>query len=141
MGVSSDTGSWEILRISRTFSSGMFISAAISSGQNGTPDLRNRFVAGAGGEYAVGGKGGEKTHALSMDEMPSHRHEYVGDDALAGIEPGASESIRATATRYDADSGGRSGNSRVYGTSHAGGDRPHENRPPYYALCYIMRVK
>jgi microcystin-dependent protein len=23
----------------------------------------------------------------------------------------------------------------------AGGGQPHENRPPYYALCYIMRVK
>ena len=113
----------------------------LCNGQNGTPDLRDRFVAGAGGEYAVGATGGEKTHTLLESEMPSHRHEWVGDDALAGIEPGASESIRATATRYDADSGGRSGNSRVYGTSHAGGDRPHENRPPYYALCYIMRVK
>ncbi len=113
----------------------------LCNGQNGTPDLRDRFIAGAGGEYAVGATGGEKTHTLLESEMPRHRHEWVGDDELKGIEPGASESIRVTATRYDADSGGRSGNSRVYGTSHAGGDRPHENRPPYYALCYIMRVR
>ena len=33
------------------------------------------------------------------------------------------------------------GDSRVYGTSHAGGGSAHENRPPFYALCYIMRVK
>lgn len=26
-------------------------------------------------------------------------------------------------------------------TTYAGGDKPHENRPPYYAVYYIMRVK
>ena len=116
----------------------------LCNGQNGTPDLRDRFVAGAGGEYAVGAKGGEKTHALSMDEMPSHRHEYVGDDALAGIEPGASEAIRVTTTRYDAESklsSDPSWDSHVYATSSVGGGGGHENRPPYYALCYIMRVR
>ena len=30
-------------------------------------------------------------------------------------------------------------NNRV--TDSAGGDQPHENRPPYYAMCFIMRVK
>ena len=33
------------------------------------------------------------------------------------------------------------GNSKVYETSSSGGDESHENRPPYYALYYIMRVK
>ncbi len=116
----------------------------LCNGQNGTPDLRDRFVAGADGEYAVGAKGGEKTHALSMDEMPSHRHEWVGDDALAGIEPGASEAIRVTTTRYDAESklsSDPSWASHVYATSSVGGGGVHENRPPYYALCFIMRVR
>ena len=116
----------------------------LCNGQNGTPDLRDRFIAGAGGEYAVGAKGGEKTHALSMDEMPSHRHEWVGDDALAGIEPGASEAIRVTTTRYDAESklsSDPSWASHVYATSSVGGGGGHENRPPYYALCFIMRVR
>ena len=115
---------------------------ALCNGQNGTPDLRNRFVVGAGGEYAVGATGGEKTHTLTESEMPRHRHEWVGDDQLAGIEPGASEAIRMTSTRYDASSSlGSSWYSQVYATSYAGGNAAHENRPPYYALCYIMRVR
>ena len=115
---------------------------ALCNGQNGTPDLRNRFVVGAGGEYAVGATGGEKTHALTESEMPRHRHEWVGDDQLAGIEPGASEAIRTTTTRYDASSSlGGSWSSQVYGTSYAGSGAAHENRPPFYALCYIMRVR
>ena len=116
----------------------------LCNGQNGTPDLRDRFVAGVGGEYAVGNTGGEKTHSLSMDEMPNHRHEYVGDDALANIEPGCSTVIRHTSTRYDAESklsGDPTWASHVYATSSVGGGQPHENRPPFYALCYIMRVR
>ncbi len=115
---------------------------ALCNGQNGTPDLRNRFVVGAGGEYSPNATGGEKTHTLTASEMPRHRHEWVGDDQLAGIEPDASEAIRLTTTRYDASSSlGGSWSSHVYGTSYTGSGAAHENRPPYYALCYIMRVR
>lgn len=115
---------------------------ALCNGQNGTPDLRNRFVVGAGGEYTVGATGGEKAHSLTESEMPRHRHEWVGDDQLAGIDPDASEAIRLTTTRYDASSSlGGSWSSHVYGTSQTGGSAAHENRPPFYALCYIMRLR
>ena len=114
----------------------------LCDGQNGTPDLRDRFVVGAGGEYAKGDRGGEKEHQLSENQLPQHRHEYVGDDALAGIESGCSTAIRTTSTRYDAESShGANYYSYVYGTSYVGDDAAHENRPPFYALCYIMRVR
>ena len=115
---------------------------ALCNGQNGTPDLRNRFVVGAGGEYSPNATGGEKTHALTTSEMPRHRHEWVGDDQLLDIEPGASQEIRKTSIHYDASSSvGGKWDSRVYGTSYEGSGQGHENRPPFYALCYIMRVK
>ena len=114
----------------------------LCDGSEGTPDLRDRFVVGAGREYAVNDKGGEKTHQLRTNEMPSHYHEYVGDDQLAGIESGCSTALRRTSTGYDAASSlGGSWYSHVYATSLVGSDSPHENRPPYYALCYIMRVQ
>lgn len=112
----------------------------LCDGQNGTPDLRDRFVVGAGHDYAKGDRGGEKEHQLSENQLPQHRHEYVGDDALAGIESGCSTAIRTTSTRYDAESS-MSGYSQVYATSSTGGGAAHENRPPFYALCYIMRVR
>ena len=74
--------------------------------------------------------------------MPRHRHEYVGDDQLENLESGCSSKLRITSTRYDADS--RTGGnyySAVFGTSYAGSGQAHENRPPYYAMCFIMRVK
>lgn len=56
---------------------------AICDGQNGTPDLRDRFVIGAGGSYTSRELGGSDTHqhtvtvsphALTLSEMPAHSH-------------------------------------------------------------------
>ena len=46
----------------------------ICNGQNGTPDLRNRFVLGAGDTYAVDATGGNESVTLSTSQMPSHTH-------------------------------------------------------------------
>ena len=129
---------------------------ALCNGQtaNGhkTPDLTDRFIAGAGNTYPVGHTDGANTVTLTVSQMPSHRHEYVGDDQLANIEAGCSEWIRRTTKLYDAWSEFKTQGDwkpGVYGTSYVGGDstkndRPtvaHENRPPFYALAFIMRVK
>ena len=45
---------------------------AICDGQNNTPDLRNRFVVGAGDSYAVGDTGGQN----SITEVPAHAHSF-----------------------------------------------------------------
>ena len=37
----------------------------LCDGNNGTPDLRNRFVVGAGGDYAVGDTGGTASESLA----------------------------------------------------------------------------
>lgn len=97
---------------------------ALCDGSNGTPDLRDRFVVGAGGGYAVGATGGEATHTLTISEIPAHSHSY---SAITG------------------DGGSIAGGSSVYGsylrsTGSAGGGAAHENRPPFYALAYIMRL-
>ena len=121
---------------------------AICDGANGTPDLRARFVVGvnpnASGRftYKKDDTGGAETVTLTEAQMPSHRHYYVGDDQLQGIESFYDCSTRLSSTDkpYDADSK-LSGNSAVYKTSATGGGKSHENRPPYYALYYIMRIK
>lgn len=46
----------------------------LCDGSNGTPDLRNRFVMGAGSAYAVGATGGATDVTLSAANMPSHTH-------------------------------------------------------------------
>ena len=128
---------------------------ALCNGQtvNGrkTPDLRGRFVVGAGqgGGYSVGNTGGANSVALTESQMPKHRHEYIGDDQLDGRDGNWTAHIRVSAYTYDAISTLNNGYGRIYGTSYVGGRagdyvgsaEAHENRPPYYALCFIMRTR
>lgn len=95
---------------------------ALCDGTSGTPDLRDRFLVGAGNEYAVSDIGGEKEHTLTTNEMPSHTHSG-GVMAHHGAAPGDDGAIMTLNT-----------------TGSTGGDQPHENRPPYYALAFIMKL-
>ena len=99
-----------------------------------TPDLRDRFVVGAGpGSYGVGATGGEATHKLTVNEMPSHNHSYTFPGADVALVYKKNNFFYCQANKYDL--------SNTADTDAAGGNQAHENRPPYYALCYIMRVK
>jgi len=102
------------------------------------PDLRDRFIVGAGSAYDVGKMGGEATHTMTTEEMPSHTHEFAQDinlDKVGGYTAG--DSIGGK--------GFKSSDSDVhfhkYNTKSTGGGKAHENRPPYYALCYIIKIK
>jgi microcystin-dependent protein len=99
-----------------------------------TPDLRDRFVVGAGGAYNVGNKGGENTHKLTVSEMPSHNHSYnfTGADLKGSWDNDN--------YFFDRSEHYPNNNNTAY-TDYTGGNQPHENRPPFYALCYIMRVR
>ena len=99
---------------------------ALCDGTNGTPDLRNRFIVGAGSSYAVGAKGGAAEVTLTVDQMPSHRHSVA---AQFGSGSGV------TGLYY-----GDGTTSMTVWTSYVGGGKPHENRPPYYALAFIMKL-
>ena len=101
---------------------------ALCNGQNGTPNLVNRFVVGAGGEYAVGATGGAKDVTLTVEQIPAHTHSYTGYGELTSWWGHGAYNEMWYKT------GGKTSGS-------TGGGKAHENRPPYYALCYIMRIQ
>lgn len=167
----------------------------LCDGSNGTPDLRGRFIVGAGGDYAVGATGGSNTVTLSAEEMPSHTHKFTGQEHthggtinmtgltcseagghthkinrfyngripyyINGIEKANgnfndvpcfsdysgscyytnSDATEGTHTHNISGNGSVSINPAIAGgaNENTGGGKAHENRPPYYALCYIMK--
>lgn len=104
-----------------------------------TPNLSNRFVLGAAGKYNVDAKGGNEKVDLSIENIPPHRHSYQFGGGFMWLL------ARKDANDfYDWTEHYPKYNDSAY-TDNSGGTKygtvTHENMPPYYALCYIMRVK
>lgn len=126
----------------------------LCNGQNGTPNLVDKFIVCAGGAYAVNATGGSAdaivvnhTHTLS-DPGHSHGvndpgHNHGSDKYLKYIGGGSSGSGGSIATNAEITVGttGVTINSGTTGVSigSAGASGTNANLPPYYALCYIMR--
>lgn len=100
----------------------------ICDGTNGTPDLQDKFIVGAGSTYSVADTGGEATHTLTTTEMPAHTHTY--DRKTGGISGDVAQLTAAIMCTTKT----------AIASSSTGGDGAHENRPPYYALAYIMKL-
>lgn len=167
---------------------------ALCDGTSGTPNLRDRFVVGAGSAYAVGATGGAATVTLVEANLPSHSHTVninTGGESqghvhggstgttsgLTGSIYGISEGFWSqgaadgvfskqswlnvfSPTNGDQSQGGKAvfdGNNHSHGfttggnsvghyhnvngnTGSIGSGTAHENLPPYFALCYIMKV-
>jgi hypothetical protein len=109
---------------------------ALCDGNNGTPDLRDRFVVGAGNSYAVGANGGEATHTLTTAEMPAHTHPTPYGKTY-NFAAGGSQQSGYEGAMVSQDAGNATTSPA---TGSTGGDGAHNNLPPYYALCFIMKT-
>ena len=106
----------------------------LCNGSNGTPDLRGKFVVGyhdGNGDYDVGDTGGAETVTLTVAQIPSHKHDTNIDGQHVIPGGGGSSYPYGGAGTYA---------SRLFSMSNTGGGGAHENRPPFYALCYIMKT-
>ncbi|MCK5845812.1 MAG: tail fiber protein [Bacteroidales bacterium] len=126
---------------------------ALCNGQsvNGhiTPNLIDRFIVGSGGSYSVGSTGGASSVALNINQMPSHNHGVTDPGHTHSFWTAANyvndlETDPSTNTDHvrqnhiDVNTGNSTTNITI---QHTGGNQAHENRPPYYALAYIMRIQ
>jgi len=118
----------------------------LCDGNNGTPDLRNRFIVGAGDTYSVNQTGGSAdaivvthTHtATSVVTDPGHTHSITTYDQ-PGIGNSGGGGARVNA--QSATSGSNTTGITVATTNaSAGTSGTNANLPPYYALCYIMKA-
>lgn len=90
----------------------------ICDGTNGTPNLQNRFVVGAGDTYAVG----------ASDGNINHNHDFTGDGHSHGITGGANIS------------GGAAWHNSTTTNPATGTTNNANGLPPYYALAYIQKI-
>ncbi len=106
----------------------------LCNGSNGTPDLRGKFVVGyhdGNGDYDVGDTGGAESVTLTVNQIPSHKHTTNIDNQHVIPGGGGSSYPYGGAGTYA---------SRLFSMDNTGGGQSHENRPPFYALCYIMKT-
>ncbi|MDE1462116.1 hypothetical protein [Spartinivicinus poritis] len=131
---------------------------AICDGSNGTPNLQDRFIVGAGSSYQVEDKGGENTVTLTANQsgLPSHRHSgstsedgththtvtIPMDDTAGGslIFGGEKSTGKETSNTYTTSSDGAHTHTVTTTYESQNAAEAHENRPPYYALYYIIKV-
>lgn len=121
----------------------------LCDGSNGTPDLRDRFIVGAGSTYSVSQTGGSAdsivvshTHTASSTSTvtdPGHLHSVdlastsggspfgrSGGSSTPNVNTGTSTTGITVATSTTVNAAGVSGT--------------NANLPPYYALAYVMKA-
>lgn len=119
--------------------------------------IKDRFLLGAGDSYAAGSTGGEASHKLSVNEMPSHSHSastnstgnhshYVGLKSTEDEAPGFGLYGNGGFTGRCYVSGGQMWSSTNGSHSHSvtvnstGGGAAHNNMPPYLAVYMWVRT-
>ena len=128
----------------------------LCDGLNATPNLRDRFLVMAGGNYDQGDVGGYNTvtsssasltiggHELAASEIAKHDHGTIPDWYSSGQDKtrGTSGTIKpATGTVQEGNSNTESTGSGASHT-HSGsfeGTADQDRRPPFHALCFVMK--
>ena len=90
--------------------------------------LEGRFLLGADSTYTVNSTGGEATHTLTVDEMPSHNHTVPRGGNSFGTSVHGYTSTGTLFTSTD---------SRMSST---GGGQAHNNMPPYLVVYMWKRT-
>lgn len=131
---------------------------ALCDGTRGTPDLRNRFIIGAGSNYAIGQQGGgtqtstagahshggsSAPYALQIADLPYHDHGITSGSDVMVYGSGGNAYMQGSGplpVTWPEFWGQGADNPHSHGISTDGGHAHNQSIPPYYGLYYIMRV-
>jgi microcystin-dependent protein len=133
------------------------------------PDLRGRFIVGAGSayhkytyngkeyiythSYNLGEVGGYEEYKLKKENLPRHRHEYAGNEEMQNKKikddidysfSMRSDTFKKQNSKKAYKAGSDNGNGYIYYTDYDreyGETQSIENRPPYFALTYYIKIQ
>lgn len=91
--------------------------------------IRGKFLLAESDNHAAGSTGGEETHKLTVNEMPSHKHKPSDNGSFASNGGGQTAGFSSGPYWFIASS-----------TNSVGGDQPHNNMPPYLAVYVWKRI-
>ena len=122
-----------------SFSSATYPALATVLGSTTLPNFNGRMPLGVGQSnengatnHTLNQTGGEETHQLTTNEMPSHSHD-VTVTFREGNENGGGSNY--------SDLNGGSSNSKTFTSSSVGNDQAHNNMPPFYSLYFIIKAE
>lgn len=125
---------------------------AICDGNNGTPDLRDRFVRGASSSSNNGTLGGNHSQSVSAAQMPSHSHTgslnstgshshgVVDGDGGAGGDDNTTDSTPHRNGTAKSLSGGNQNHTHGGNTNYAGSSNSYDNRPQFKEVVFIKPI-
>lgn len=95
------------------------------------PDLTDRFIVQAGGDYALGATGGAKEVKLTAGQsgLPEHNHEVPVGDSTGSTAGGAEKGNNTEYSKF-----------RTVNAGPQDATYSHENRPPFFALYKLIKV-
>ena len=134
----------------------------LCDGTNGTPDLRDRFIVGAGNSYAVNATGGSTdaivvthTHTGTTASNGEHTHDWTSSAVYSTQDNPDDNPVKALAgspetTPWQTQSGtslndneyliSAGAHTHTFTTNSSGTSGTNANLPPYYALAYIQKT-
>ncbi len=116
---------------------------ALCDGTNGTPDLKSRFIIGAGSSYEVGATGGNSFVSLSHSHsINNHTHSFAGttdgDPGLVNVRRGDGDPVGSKHGHAHPFTGVTGNPSDISTDSRL--SSAQDIKPPYFALAFIMKL-
>lgn len=98
--------------------------------------IKDTFLLAAGDIHGVGEIGGEEFHTLTLDEIPSHSHQFNRHQLWRNETGEASSDL-------EAGFGANNKTLDIYSdnTTSVGGGQAHNNMPPYLAVYMFRRIQ
>lgn len=119
----------------------------ICDGNNGTPNLLSRFVRGvATNSTDPGATGGLDDVTITSSQIASHNHTavaYTHQHTFSGNTSAGSGGIRKTDSGDTGSSDDKNSSNTIPPSQNliaTGSNGPHENKPPFFQIAYIMKL-